>query len=184
MTASTITIPRLETERLILRAPTLQDFEVFADFYASERASFVGGPLDREGSWRMLAMEIGHWQLAGFGRWIVETRDGGATAGLVGLFCPEGWPEPEIGWDLFSGHEGKGYATEAGAAARNYAYDVLGWDTAISLVKPANVASARVAERLGARLDGMFPHQRHGEMQVWRHPSPEALSDGGMEAYA
>ncbi|WP_212525144.1 GNAT family N-acetyltransferase [Actibacterium sp. MT2.3-13A] len=184
MAATTITIPRLETERLILRAPALQDFEAFADFYASERAHFVGGPLNREESWRMLAMEIGHWQLAGFGRWIVETRDGGAVAGLVGLFCPEGWPEPEIGWDLFEGHEGKGYATEAGAAARAYAYDSLGWDTAVSLVKPANVASARVAERLGARLEGMFTHQRHGAMQVWRHPAPAALSDGGMEAYA
>lgn len=169
---TTLTIPTLETDRLILRAPDLADFDVFAAFYASPRAAFVGGPLTREQAWRMLAMEIGHWQLAGFGRWSVVDKASGATVGLVGLFAPEGWPEPEIGWDLYEGHEGKGYATEAGAAARAYAYGTLGWTTAISLVKPGNDASARVAERLGATFDGMFQHERHGNVQVWRHPAP------------
>lgn len=183
----TITIPQLETERLILRAPGPQDFDVFAGFYASDRAKFVGGPLDREGSWRMLAMEIGHWHMAGFGRWIVTPKSGdnaGETAGLVGLFAPEGWPEPEIGWDLFDGHEGKGYATEAAIAARAYAYDVLCWPTAISLVKPANDGSARVCLRLGCTRDDDFDHPRHGTVQVWRHPAPDTLVNGGMEAYS
>ncbi|WP_372890604.1 GNAT family N-acetyltransferase [Rhodosalinus sp.] len=177
-------IPTLTTPRLTLRAPEARDVPPFTAFYASDRARFVGGPLDAEGAWRMLAMEIGHWQIRGYGRWMVEERESGATAGMVGLFCPEGWPEPEIGWDLFEGFEGRGYATEAGRAAREYAYDVLGWDTAVSLVKPANTASAAVCRRLGATLDGTFAHQRHGEMQVWRHPAPEEVSDGGMEAYA
>lgn len=179
-----LTIPTLETERLILRAPGPQDIAPFAAFYASPRADFVGGPLTAEGAWRMLAMEIGHWTLKGFGRWIVTTKGSDEAAGMVGLFEPEGWPEPEIGWDLFNGHEGKGYATEAGAAARTYAYTVLGLPTVISLVKPANVASAKVAQRLGARHDGDFVHERHGPMQIWRHPGPDELTDGGMEAYA
>ena len=184
MTAVTITIPQLTTERLILRAPALADFDVFAEFYASERSKFVGGPLNREQSWRMLAMEIGHWHMAGFGRWIAERRDTGETAGLVGLFAPEGWPEPEIGWDLFDGHEGKGFATEAAQSARSYAYDILGWTTAISLVKPGNDASARVATRLGAAFDGLYEHPRHGTVQIYRHPSPDMLENGGMGAYA
>ncbi|TDK46779.1 GNAT family N-acetyltransferase [Antarcticimicrobium luteum] len=180
----TLIIPTLETERLILRAPGPQDFGPFAEFYASPRADFVGGPLNAEGAWRMLAMEIGHWTLKGFGRWTVTVRDSDTAIGMVGLFDPEGWPEPEIGWDLFNGHEGMGYATEAGGAARAYAYDVLGWQTAISLVKPANTGSARVARRLGARHDGDFTHARHGTMQIWRHPAPGDLTGGGMEAYA
>ena len=169
-------IPVLTTERLILRAPEARDFDIFAAFYASPRAHFVGGPLSRELAWRMLAMEIGHWRLKGFGRWILERRDTGATAGLVGPFQPEGWPEPEIGWDLFDGQEGQGFATEAGRAARAFAYDTLGWTTAISLVKPANTASMAVCRRLGARHDGSFTHERHGTMQVWRHPGPEELA--------
>jgi RimJ/RimL family protein N-acetyltransferase len=169
-------IPTLSTERLILRAPESRDFAPFAAFYAGPRAQFVGGPLTRELAWRMLAMEIGHWQLKGFGRWIVERRDTGESAGLVGPFAPEGWPEPELGWDLFDGHEGQGFATEAARAAREHAYRGLGWTTAISLVKPANTASLAVCRRLGARQDGEITHERHGPMQVWRHPSPEELA--------
>ena len=177
-------IPTLTTERLILRAPEARDIAPFAAFYASDRARFVGGPLTAEGSWRMLAMEIGHWTLKGFGRWIAETKDSGEAVGLIGLFEPEGWPEPEIGWDLFNGFEGKGYATEAGQAARSYAYDILGWPTAISLVKPGNDGSAAVALRLGAYADGSITHERHGPMQVYRHPAPVELADGGIEAYS
>lgn len=179
-----ITIPTLQTERLVLRAPEARDFAPFAAFYGSPRAQFVGGPLDAEAAWRMLAMEIGHWALKGFGRWAVELRDTGETVGIIGLFEPEGWPEAEIGWDLFNGFEGKGYATEAGEAARSYAYDILGWTTAISLVKPENTGSAAVATRLGARQDGTFTHVRHGFMHVYRHPAPDTLINGGVEAYA
>ena len=177
-------IPQLETPRLILRAATPADFPVFRDFYMGPRSHFVGGPLTAELAWRMLAMEIGHWTLKGFGRFIVAEKTTGTPVGIIGPFEPHGWPEPELGWDLFDGHEGKGYATEAGAATRAYAYDVLGWPTAISLVKPANTASARVAQRLGCMLDGTFTHERHGPMQVWRHPAPDSLTDGGMGAYA
>lgn len=180
----THSIPTLQTQRLILRAPNAGDFDAFAAFYASPRAQFVGGPLDAEASWRMLAMEIGHWTLKGFGRWAVEAKDSGDTVGIIGLFDPQGWPEPEIGWDLFNGHEGHGYATEAATAARAYAYDILGWSTAISLVVPDNVGSAAVAKRLGAQRDGSFTHARHGFMHIWRHPDADALSDGGIEAYS
>lgn len=180
----TVAIPKLETPRLILRAPQPRDFAPFAAFYAGPRSHFVGGPLSAELAWRMLAMEAGHWTLKGFGRWIAEDRASGAAVGIIGLFEPEGWPEPEIGWDLFDGFEGRGYATEAGRHARAHAYDVLGWQTAISLVKPGNDASAAVARRLGARPDGSFTHERHGLMQIWRHPGPDDLADGGIGADA
>lgn len=177
-------IPKLETERLLLRGPTTGDFDAFAAFYASDRSAFVGGPLTAEAAWRMLAMEIGHWVLKGYGRWTVELKTTGEPIGMIGPFCPEGWPEPEIGWDLYNGFEGKGYATEAALAARSYAYDVLGWQTAISLVKPGNDKSAAVAVRLGAKPEGDFVHERHGRMRVYRHPAPGDLADGGIEAYA
>ena len=175
-------IPTLTTNRLILRAPTEADFDPFAAFYAGERSHFVGGPLTREAAWRMLAMEAGHWVLRGYGRWIVEYT--GTPVGMVGLFNPEGWPEPEIGWDLFDGHEGMGFATEAARAARRYAYDTLGWATAISLVKPANTGSARVAERLGCVRDGAYSHERHGVLHIWRHPAPGTLATAEAEGVA
>jgi RimJ/RimL family protein N-acetyltransferase len=180
----TVTIPTLETGRLILRAPALEDFEALCAFYSSERATFVGGQMDAEKVWRHLAVEIGHWQMLGYGRWTLVEKDSGKTAGIIGLWNPQGWPEPEIGWDLFEGFGGKGYATEAALAARAYAYDVLGWSTAISLVDPQNHASAAVAARMGATLEGTFTHDRFGEVQVWRHLGADAVESGGMAAYA
>jgi RimJ/RimL family protein N-acetyltransferase len=177
-------IPPLHTPRLTLRAPGIDDFDALAAFYGGPRAHHVGGPVTREQAWRILAGEIGHWSLRGFGRWAVEDRASGRFAGLVGLWFPDGWPEPEIGWTLVDGCEGHGFATEAALAAREHAYDTLGWATAISLVSPDNTASAAVARRMGARTDGRFTHERFGLMDIWRHPAPADLTDGGMEAYA
>jgi len=177
-------IPTISTPRLTLRAPEAGDFPDFAAFFASERSKFVGGPATEEQSWRMLATELGHWPLRGYGRWAVEETATGKLAGIIGLWFPKGWPEPELGWDLMNGFEGKGYATEAALAAREYAYDTLGWSTTISLVAPANDGSRGVAKRMGATFEGMFEHERHGTLEIWRHPSSEDLTAGGMEAYA
>lgn len=180
----TVTIPTLQTPRLTLRAPEAGDFPDFAAFFASDRSKFVGGPVPAEQSWRMLATELGHWQLRGFGRWAVEETASGRFAGIIGPWYPHGWPEPELGWDLMDGFEGKGYATEAALAAREYAYETLGWTTTISLVAPDNTGSRNVAKRMGATYEGLFEHERHGTLEIWRHPSPEDLAAGGMEAYA
>ncbi|MBY5934563.1 GNAT family N-acetyltransferase [Tateyamaria omphalii] len=172
----TFSAPKLETERLILRAPDLSDFDALADFYTSPRAAFVGGPQSRELSWRALAQEAGHWVLRAFGRWTLIEKDTQAPVGIVGLWHPEGFPERELGWDLFNGATGKGYATEAARAARDYAYNTLGWTTLTSLIAVENHNSARVAERLGATYDSDFTHERYGPMQLWRHLGPEALT--------
>ena len=167
-------IPTLTTDRLTLRAPGPQDFEPLAEFYASDRSKFVGGPTTAELTWRNLAGEIGHWTLRGYGRWTVEETATGKMAGMVGPWNPHGWLAPELGWDLMNGFEGKGYATEAAFAARAYAYGTLNWTTAISLVAFGNDGSARVAERLGCTEEAEpFVHERWGTMRVFRHPAPE-----------
>jgi RimJ/RimL family protein N-acetyltransferase len=177
-------IPTLETERLILRAPSLSDFEPLCAFYDSARAKYVGGQMDAEKVWRHLALEAGHWTLMGYGRWTLVEKASELPCGMVGLWNPEGWPEPEIGWDLFDGFGGKGYATEAALAARSFAYDVLGWNTVISLIASENHASRSVAQRMGATQDGVFSHVRFGDVEVWRHMAPADIENGGMEAYA
>jgi RimJ/RimL family protein N-acetyltransferase len=61
---------------------------------------FVSGPLTAELAARALMTYAGHWQIRGYGRWMVEDKATGETLGNVGLWYPEGWPEPEIGWTL------------------------------------------------------------------------------------
>lgn len=166
--------PTLHTERLTLRPLTVDDFPRLAAFYEGPRSQFVGGPLRSDQTWRALATEIGHWSLRGYGRFAVDETATGDFVGVVGPWNPEGWPEPELGWDLMDGFEGRGFATEAAKSARDYAYETLGWTTAISLVADGNDASANVAKRLGATADGRFTHVSFGDMTIFRHPVPEA----------
>jgi len=169
-------IPRLETERLILRAPCEADVAAEAEFFASDASKFVGGPKRHDETWRAIAMLLGHWAMRGYGFWGVEEKDTGAYVGHVGLWFPHSWPEPEIGWTLMEHAEGKGLAYEATLAVRRYAYETLGWTTAISLIKADNARSVALAERLGCTRDGVFNHAVAGEVPVWRHPGPEAVA--------
>lgn len=168
-------IPTLITERLTLRALSIEDYVPLRDFYASDYAKFVGGPMNADDAWRALAKEIGHWTLKGFGRWSVRLTGSGTPVGIVGLWEPHGWPEPEIGWYIYPDQAGHGYATEAAKAARDYAYTTLNWRTAISCIASDNVASKSVAQKLGCTPEG--PHQlgSFGLVDIHRHPRPEAV---------
>ncbi|WP_239031856.1 GNAT family N-acetyltransferase [Paroceanicella profunda] len=166
-------IPVLETEHLRLRAPMLSDFGAYAAFRASERSRIVGGPYSEWSSFSDFSAMIGHWALRGFGRWMVADRTSDAPLGVVGPFMPYGWPEPEIAWTVFDGAEGRGVAHEAALAARSFAYQTLGWKTAISMIVAENTRSQALARRLGATPDGTFRHAEFGDFTIWRHPGPE-----------
>lgn len=169
-------IPLIETERLLLRGPVAGDFEPLALFFADEaRSSGFGGPLPRDQAWRWFASNLGHWHLLGYGFWTVEIRESGAIIGIVGLWNPEGWPEPELGWVMFEGSEGKGYAYEAAVAARAFAYENLGMTTLTSNIVPGNIRSEALAARLGAVYERTYTNVSMGTDQLFRHPGPEAL---------
>lgn len=169
-------IPTLHTERLTLRAPRWDDFDAYAAFRASPRTATVGGPFDRNTAFQQLAAIIGHWSLRGFGRWMVAERKTDEPVGVVGLYFPEGWPEPELAWSVFDGAEGRGIAYEAALTARTYAYDALKWSRLISAVDPANVRSVSLAQRLGCIKDSVFEHDVYGKLHIWRHPAPEGTA--------
>lgn len=165
-------IPILETEDLILRGYDEADFEAFAAFGTSPRASYVGGPHTRWDSWRAFLAAIGHWALRGYGMWMIEHRKSRVIAGRVGVILNDGWDEPELGWHIYDGFEGKGYAFQAAIAAREHAARHMGLDGVISYIDATNARSRRLAERLGAQ------HERDGTLlgkscQVWRHPRIE-----------
>ena len=168
-----MTIPSLTTERLTLRAPKLSDFDAFAAFRASAPMEHLGGPVSRDAAWQQLCGIAGQWVLRGYGRWIVALTEGDTPVGVVGIYHPDDWPEPEIGWSVFAEAEGKGIAHEAARATRRFAYDTLGWATIISLIADGNVRSQALARRMGCREDGRFSHATYGDMTIWRHPAPE-----------
>ncbi|MEN0079677.1 MAG: GNAT family N-acetyltransferase [Pseudomonadota bacterium] len=146
--ATSFEVPRLETERMVLRAPTRADFEDYAAFYLSPRSG-ASEPTRRK-AWKAFAQEIVDWSLGGVGHWTAETK-GGVAVGLIGFSQPDDYPEPEIGWALYDGYERQGYATEAARAALVWARDRL--VSAVSYIAPENARSIAVAERLGGSAD-------------------------------
>lgn len=131
------------------------DFDAYAQMCADPdvmRYIGDGQTLSRSASWRGLAMMIGHWTLRGYGIWGVEERSSGMLIGRVGFWNPEGWPGFELGWLLRQDRWGRGYATEAARTALRFAFMQMQQPRVISLIRPENAASIRVAERLGERL--------------------------------
>jgi RimJ/RimL family protein N-acetyltransferase len=175
-TAHLAGVPVLCTERLVLRAPTLGDLPAWTAFAGSDRARFVGGPIDAGKAWRAFAHVAGMWALLGLGTFVFAPREApGTPLGMAGPWRPVDWPEPEIGWTLWSeAAEGRGLAAEAAAAARAYAFRDLGWSTGVSYIHPDNARSIRLAERLGARLDRDALHPSDDPCLVYRHPGPAA----------
>lgn len=174
---SLTTAPRLETERLILRGPEMADVEAFAGFQADPERCLGFGPVMRpDQAWRWWALNIGHWHIHGYGYFTIEDRASGQPAGITGIWNPGGWPEPELGWALFEGFEGRGIAFEAAARAREWAYADLGMTTLTSNIVPGNDRSIALASRLGATYERTYLNPEMGEDQLWRHPGPEALT--------
>lgn len=165
-------IPAITTERLVLRAYEMADFEPLVRFHASKHAQYAGGLKSRETVWRDFASDMGQWHLLGFGSLAVVLRGTGECIGLAGLNAPPEYPEREIGWVLWEGFEGNGYAFEAASAMRKFAFGTFGWDTLVSYIDPDNARSIRLAERLGAVLDRQAARPNGDGCLVYRH-SPD-----------
>lgn len=182
MTPCLANTPVLETERLTLRAPRIEDYPVWEAFYLSERSRHIGAwPDPTVGrAWRAFAHVAGMWALRGFGLFVMcEKGAEDRPLGQVGPWVPQDWPENEIGWSVWLPEaEGKGFAAEAARVTRGFAYQVLGWKTAVSYIDHDNARSIALAERLGATPDPdatTIPGYE-GKVRVYRHPAPLALA--------
>ena len=163
--------PTLQTERLILRPTTLDDFEPMVAMMADEEvARFIGGTQPRSVVWRQMCTMAGAWTLTGVAMFSIIEKSTGRWIGRVGPWQPADWPGTEVGWGLTRDAWGKGYAVEGASAAMDYAVDHLGWTEIIHTIDPANAPSAKVAERLGSKnlRKGRLPPPYDGlEMDIW-----------------
>jgi RimJ/RimL family protein N-acetyltransferase len=146
---------RLETPRLILRPPRTEDLDAWTQMMLDEpTARFIGGVMPRPVCWRQLMTMVGAWHAQGFAMFSVIEKSSGRWIGRLGPWQPEGWPGTEIGWAIARDCWGNGYAVEGAETATTWAFDTLGWANVIHSIAPANLASQRVAQKLGSRLIG------------------------------
>lgn len=177
----------LETERLLLRKPRLEDaFEAAGMLGDPEVMRHLGGEtVAADAVSAVVEKWIGRWDDNGCGPFSIVRRDDGRWVGRTGIlvwdvrtwthttFASAGeHAQPELGWALAREHWGQGYAAEAAAAARAWAYAELGDRRLVSLVAPDNVRSRRVAERLGATPAETVTLFDSGRAVVWEHPRP------------
>ncbi len=172
-------LPRLETARLVLRPAQLGDYAVWDQIVMGPAGEFVGGPFDARGAYLDFAQCVVGWVLHGCGLWAIEDRADGAVLGFVAHGFEYGNADPQLGYLLIDAAQGKGIATEAASAVRDYAFDVLGQDTLVLYFHPQNAASRAVAVKLGAVQDSAAEAKAKGASVYRLFPS-----GGGMEAYA
>ncbi|MCO7227317.1 GNAT family N-acetyltransferase [Pleionea sp. CnH1-48] len=170
---SHVTIPIVESERLLLRAPSVEDFELYQKFYTDGKASSAyGGPISPADTWNRLKADLGSWYLLGFGVWVVQDKASGECLGTCGFWQGVGWPR-ELTWWLLPEARGKGIAREASQAAIAHAYGSMGWNKVETYMNDENIPARRLTERLGGVKDRreLFPDGLTRD--IFLFPKPE-----------
>jgi RimJ/RimL family protein N-acetyltransferase len=155
-------LPRLETDRLVLREWTADDAEPFAALNADpEVTRHLAGPMTRAESDAAVERIRGHWDTYGYGLHAVELKADGRFVGFIGLAHHRALPDDvEIGWRLARDVWGRGLATEGALASRDAAFGVLGLARLVSLTTDENLASRRVMDKIGLRYDRHIAFER------------------------
>jgi RimJ/RimL family protein N-acetyltransferase len=154
-----------DTARLTFREMTPADLDDMAALLGDpDVMTYYPRPKTRPEAAQWIDWNCRLYRLHGYGLWLISAGDGfigdcGLTPQIV-----DGVTELEVGYHVRTAEQGRGYATEAATACRDYAASVLGATRLIALIHPDNRASQRVAEKIGLR------------------PEKRALVHGGREA--
>jgi RimJ/RimL family protein N-acetyltransferase len=154
--------PEIATDRLLLRAATLADFEpCFAMTADPDVGRYIGGAVtERSVKWEKFLRIPAMWTLLGYGFWIVEERATGAVLGEMGFgdfqrtIDPPLPDWPEMGWVFGKAAHGRGIASEAVAAALRWAGEAMPGVPVQAIIDPPNRASCRLAQRMGFAAQG------------------------------
>ena len=169
--------PVLETERLILRGPRVEDFPAHAAMWNDARtlAHTQGTPRSEEDLWLRFLRNEGQWQLMNSGMWALEEKASGTYAGSIGFIYAKRAmdipfrDEPEMGWVLAPDFHAKGFAREAVAKITAWGDTHLDAARSWCMIKPVNLASCKVAVHAGFREAGRAPY-KDDEMLLFVRP--------------
>lgn len=165
-------IPVLETERLRLIPPTIQNFEVYEIFYTDSDASKAyGGPLMSEQILARLKADLGSWYLLGFGVWILQQKSNNHFLGTCGFWQGKDWPV-ELTWWVLPEARGRGIATEASKAAIAHAYSEFKWNTVQTYMNDDNDAARNLVRKLGGNKIDRLKSSDGLSRDIYKLPKP------------
>jgi len=166
-------IPILETQRLRLVPPTIENLDFYEEFYTNEEASKAyGGPLEKEQTLARLKADLGSWYLFDFGVWVIQQKSDDSFVGTCGFWKGNDWPK-ELTWWVLPEARGKGIATEASKAAIAHAYNEFKWDTVQTYMNDDNIAARTLVEKLGGQK---IDRQSFGDglsRDIYKFPKPD-----------
>jgi ribosomal-protein-alanine N-acetyltransferase len=146
----------LKTERLILREMTPDDADgLFRIYHEPDVFKYMarGAPQSVEVERAGIERHVGHYERHGFGLWATILRESGELIGRCGLIAQQvdGIDDIEVGYLLSPRFWGRGLASEAARASRDFGFKVAGCPRLISIIHPQNMASKRVAAAIGMK---------------------------------
>ncbi len=152
-----MTVPTLQTDRLILRAHRREDFDAVHAMWQHPAiyTQITGKPSTREQSWARLLRYAGMWNMIGYGFWVLQDKASGRFVGEMGFadfqreISPPFGEAPEMGWVLSPEIHGKGYGSEALARVVAWGDTFFKQERALCMISPENAASLRLAAKNG-----------------------------------
>lgn len=158
----------LTTDRLALTPVQADDLDDLLTLWRNEDFTrhIMGRALGEEEIWFRLLRDLGHWAALGHGNWSVRLRDGGAYLGAVGVFdyrrdLDPPFDAPELGWGVAPAYQGQGYASEAVGAVLAWADQALAAPRTVCMIAPENLASLKLAARVGYRAYATTAYKDH-----------------------
>jgi len=170
----------ITTERLELRHLVPGDFDAVRRIHSDPEVMWVyGGVFSEEKTRQWMQSNFDRYAKDGVGFFAITLKDAGELIGCGGIIMQptDQGIEPEIGYQIRRDHQGLGYATEMARACMQYAFEKMKADHIISLIRPDNQPSRRVAEKNGLSIDRemMFHDMPHlvyrFDRTQWKSPA-------------
>ena len=149
----------LETSRLQLRELNQQDFEGLSAILADSEVMYAWEhAFNPQQVQEWLDRNLQRYRRDGFGSFAAIEKSTGALVGVIGLLVEHIEDKDYIGvaYILNKSYWGQGYATEGAKACVDYAFGQLGCKQVVADIRPQNMASRKVAERLGMHVVGEY----------------------------
>ncbi len=161
----------IETDRLILREFTLDDFEAVYLFGSNEEVQKLTGDKNLESpeEAKKLIQDVWYsdYKKYGYGRWAVVYKPDNRVIGFAGLkYLPE-IDETDIGYRFLPEYWGKGIATEASVVIIKYGFEKLNLERIVGIATPSNIGSCKVLEKIGLQLYKIDEYDGDGEEHNW-----------------
>ncbi len=179
MTLETTPDADIETQRLVMRRHRPEDFADCAALWGDEDVMrfITGRALGEEESWTRFLRFFGHWDVMGFGYWVVHEKTSGRFVGSIGFadyrraIEPPLGGAPELGWMVATAAQGQGFATEAVQAATLWGDRHFGRRATVCIIVPRHLRSIKVAEKVGYSKSHPAFYKDH-ETIVFTRPGP------------